>query len=210
MKPTTISTREVLCLQAVSRLRWQLLLDVPSLAETVDQVLRPVAVCDPRLARELSTWLRSCRSPFPLDEYGRRTRRLANAARRADPLGHRAMMLLRMSRQRLSDDGRLAARIHAEALATATERYVAQRNDLALRGSELILAVIARSPIVVDDRADAFQEGVLGLIAAFERFAPSKHVSFNLVAREHVLRRLRAFPIARARPAEPPHGLEAA
>ena len=194
MNSTTISTREVLCLQALSRLRWQLLLDVPSLAATVEQTLRPLAERNPSLKRELILWLRSSLHPFPLDEYGRRTRQLANAVRRADPLGSQAMVLLARSRQQLLDDDVLATRLHAEALVLATERYVNTRNSLALRGSGLIQSVVERTQIPDDDRADAFQEGVLGLLEAFELFTPSDHVSFNGVARQYVSRRLLALP----------------
>ena len=186
MEHSVFATTDVLRLQALSQLRWELLLGLPRLVEIVEWELRPSARRDRALGFALSAWAQSCAQPFPLDEHVRRSRTLAEAARRVDPLGHLAMALHRAIARRLETESGPVSSAHRANLDAACRRYVETRNRLILRGREVVDDVLDQLSVDEHRRGDAFQNGVFGLMRSFEMFDGTRHRSFDRLVRRQI------------------------
>ncbi len=185
-----ITLTDVSRLQALSVLRWELLLGLPRIVGTVEWELRASARTNRDLGTHLASWVRSCGQPFPLDQHRLRTRRLAHAARRADPLGHLGMTVERAVVARLRADDEPACEAHLRAVLETSAHYLETRNRLLLLGLPLVDAALRSTPGRGDVEQDAFQDGILGLMEALETYEPMSCAGFEEVARSTVRARV--------------------
>ncbi|MEL6706202.1 MAG: hypothetical protein AAGA54_22360 [Myxococcota bacterium] len=185
-----ITATDVSGLQALSILRWELLLGLPRMAGTVEWELRASARTNRDLGLHLASWVHSCGQPFPLDQHRLRTRRLAHAARRADPLGHLAMAVEQAVVNALRADDEPASEVHLRSLLETSARYLEARNRLVLTGLPLVDAALRKAPLHGDAEQDAFQDGILGLMEALETYEPMSRGTFEEAVRDTIRARV--------------------